>query len=77
MNIEAMCEVAQARVTSQINRSAGQHLRAMKAIAAPAAPTSSDIYAMSMESDVAYTHAKWLCAQAGVAFPPVNQGVPA
>ena len=77
MDIELMCREAQTRVTSQINRSAGQHLRAMKAPAAPApmaAPTSADIYAMACESDVADQYVKWMCAAAGVAYPPVNQG---
>lgn len=41
------------------------------------APSSADIYAMTCESATADKFVKWLCAQAGVAFPPVNQGVPA
>lgn len=77
MDIELMCRDAQTRVISHINRSAGQHVRAMRAVSAPAplaVPTSSDIYAMCMESDTSDQYAKWLCAAAGVAFPPVNQG---
>ncbi len=53
-------------------------------IAAPVArvytddvPTSADIFAMCMESQTADNFVKWLCTMAGVAFPPVNQGVPA
>ena len=77
MDIELMCREAQTRVTAHVNRSAGQHVRAMKAAAAPAplaAPTSADIYAMACESDTADQYAKWLCTMAGVPFPPVNQG---
>jgi len=40
-------------------------------------PTSSDIYAMCTESDTADQFAKWLCEMAGVAFPPINEGVSA
>lgn len=40
-------------------------------------PTGADIFAMCMESPTADNFAKWLCTMAGVAFPPVNQGVPA
>ena len=77
MDIELLCRDAQTRVASHINRSAGQHTRAMKAAAMPAppaAPTSADIYAMCCESDTSDQYAKWLCAAAGVAYPPVNQG---
>lgn len=77
MNLDLMCREAQTRVASHINRSAGQHVRAMKAVATPApmaVPTSSDIYAMCMESDTSDQYAKWLCVAAGVAYPPVNQG---
>lgn len=41
------------------------------------APSSADIYAMTCESATADKFVKWLCAQAGVAFPPVNEGVSA
>ena len=41
------------------------------------APSSSEIYAMCCESATADKFVKWLCAQAGVAFPPVNEGVSA
>jgi len=75
--IEEMCAAAEKRVAEHANRSAGQHLRAMKAIAAPAAPTSADIYAMCCESDMSDQYARWLCHAAGVSFPPVNQGDPA
>lgn len=36
----------------------------------PTAPTSTEIYCMCMESDMADQHARWLCKMAGVAFPP-------
>ncbi len=38
-------------------------------------PTAGDIYAMCMESQTSDQFAKWLCDCAGVAFPPVNDGV--
>lgn len=36
-------------------------------------PTAEDIYAMCMESRTAYEFAEWLCAQAGITFPPVKE----
>lgn len=38
-------------------------------------PTSSEIYAMCCESDTADQHAMWLCAMAGVEFPPKNESI--
>ena len=73
MNTEQMCTDARRRVRESVNRSAGQHLRAMRS--AGMAPTSSDIYAMTMESEEAYKFGAWLCEAAGVAFPPVNEGI--
>lgn len=73
MSIEQLCADANSRVAHHINRSAGQHLRALRP-AAPEAPTSAEIYCMCMESDTAYEFGRWLCASAGVDFPPVNQG---
>jgi len=72
MSTEQMCIEARQRVATHINRSAGQHARAMKA-PAPAAPTSAEIFCMCMESDMSDQYARWLCHAAGVAFPPVNQ----
>ena len=76
MNLDQLAAEAMKRISEHINRSAGQHTRAMKAAlqAPPKAPTSSDIYAMCCESETSDQYAKWLCAAAGVAFPPVNQG---
>lgn len=73
MNIEKLCAEANSRVAHHINRSAGQHLRALRP-SAPDAPSSSDIYAMCCESSLADKHVKWLCSAAGVAYPPINQG---
>jgi len=73
MNIEAMCADAQRTVQRHINHSAGQHIRALKS-PGPSAPTSADIYAMCCESDTSDQFARWLCAAAGVAYPPVNEG---
>jgi len=36
-------------------------------------PTAEDIYVMCMESRKAYEFAEWLCAQAGITFPPVKE----
>lgn len=71
MTIETMCIDASKAVNERINRSAGQHLRAMKTHHV-ATPTDADIYAMAMESDAAYKFAPWLCKQAGISFPPQN-----
>lgn len=38
-------------------------------------PTSAEIYAMCCESDTADQFAMWLCAMAGVEFPPKNDEV--
>jgi len=73
MNTEQMCTDARRRVRESVNRSAGQHLRAMRSTAT--APTTTDIYAMCMESESADQFAMWLCEQAGVAFPPINEGI--
>jgi len=73
MTIETMCIEASKAVTMQINRSAGQHLRAMRENAQT--PTETDIYTMCMESDTVYKFAAWMCKQAGVTYPPVNKGV--
>ena len=70
MNVEQMCADAIKRVEHSVNRSAGQHIRAMHNAAAP---TSTDLFAMGMESDTAYRLMPWLCKQAGVSFPPVNE----
>lgn len=72
MSIEQLCADANSRVAHHINRSAGQHLRALRP-AAPVAPTSSEIFAMAMESDTAYRFRQWLCSAAGVDFPPINK----
>lgn len=37
-------------------------------------PTSAEIYAMCCESATADKFARWLCAAAGVTYPPVNEG---
>lgn len=73
MNLEQLCAEANGRMAHHINRSAGQHLRALRPVA-PDAPTSSEIYSMAMESNTAYRFGQWLCASAGVDFPPINQG---
>ena len=74
MTIEQMCLEANRTIASHINRSAGQHIRAIKSASAPTPPTTSEIYAMCCESDTADQFAKWICLAAGVAFPPVNEG---
>ena len=75
MNTEKMCIDARQRVSIHINRSAGQHSRAMKAAAVqPDSPSESDIYAMGMEGPTGYKFAAWLCKQAGVNFPPKLKG---
>lgn len=71
MSIEQLCADANHRVSQHINRSAGQHLRALRP--AVPAPTSAEIYAMAMDSNTAYRFAAWLCASAGVDFPPINK----
>ena len=67
MNIEAAVQAATARVVASINRSAGQHSRAMRS---HTAITEADLYAMGMESDTAYRLMPQLCALAGIAYPP-------
>ncbi len=37
-------------------------------------PTSAEIYAMAMESNVAAAYVQWLCAAAGVDYPPKQEG---
>jgi len=39
------------------------------------APTSAEIYCMCCESDTSDQFARWLCAAAGVSFPPVNESI--
>ncbi len=87
--IDTMASAAMRRVTSTINRSYGQHLRAMREHAeeyernqalAPVdiaqtainsvAPTSAEVLDMCMQSDAAYKYVQWLCAAAGVDYPP-------
>lgn len=70
MTIEAMCLDARKAITTAVNRSAGQHIRAMHTTRNAGAPTSADIYAMTQESDTAYRLAPWLCKQAGISYPP-------
>jgi hypothetical protein len=70
MTIEQMADEARKTVFQHINRSAGQHSRAMQNAKAP---TSADLYAIGMESDTAYRLMPWLCRQAGISFPPVNE----
>lgn len=69
MTTEEMCIEARKAIAIHINRSAGQHSRAMSS---PPAPTEGDLYAMSMESDTAYRFGQWLCKQAGISYPPRN-----
>lgn len=87
--IDTMAAAATRRIVESVNRSAGQHLRAMRehaeeyaskhgptrinsaqAAINTVAPSLTDIYAMCAESDTAYQYAEWLCAAAGVDYPP-------
>lgn len=69
MNIEMLESEAEASVTLQIEADQFTYYHTSP-------PTSSEIYAMCAESDTADQFARWLCGMAGVAFPPVNEGVP-
>jgi hypothetical protein len=70
MNTEAMAQQATVRLTQHINRSAGQHSRAIREARQIDAPTTADIFAIGMESVTAYRFAEWLCKGAGVSYPP-------
>lgn len=81
MDIELMCRDAQTRVTSHINRSAGQHTRAMRnqQTAEEQRIVSDLLYGFAMEmTDKGVKNVdakiKAFCEISGVPFPPVNQG---
>ena len=66
MNIDEMAHSASTRLVQGINRSAGQHLRAIRRPAI----TSSDLYVIGMESATAQLLMPELCALLGIEYPP-------
>ncbi len=83
--IDTMASAAMRRVSESVNRSAGQHQRVMREHAeayardngltpSTGAPTSAEVLDMCMQSDTAYKYVQWLCAAAGVDYPPKQEG---
>jgi len=77
--IDRMAEAASKAVTISVNRSYGQHIRAMRETRALDALTSSDIHDLAMRLTDAGESKSYvdnitlrICTQAGVPFPPTR-----
>jgi hypothetical protein len=68
MTIEQMADEARKTVFQHINRSAGQHSRAMRKPTATLTPSA--LYAMGMESNTAGDLMHELCKALGTDYPP-------
>ena len=66
MSIEQMCADAQTRITQHINRSTGQHLRAMKSQATLKALDA--LYDIGCKYAITNADMKPLCESVGIAF---------